>query len=209
MSIYPELNGGSDLPVGTRMMLAGDGSTTLMLQLLVGSELHVELVAPDDDVTDDDVSDYVASVFCANEFFDLAIRHSRLFDRYHDLISENIIVYRNSDRNALMPVDDTPFGVHTRNLGLYERRRVIAYGVTSDRFGLLPSAAPGRVYEIGFSSGRHVLVHEVFNPRFVLPTTADATGTDAPESNEIDRRVLQLANIGVGNQLTRKRDELL
>ncbi len=169
MDTYPELVGSVDLPLVTRMMLDGDGSTTLMLQTLIGSTLHAETLPSETDRVSDRTSVYVPLVFRDDEYPDLAIRRSRLFDEFDHLISENIIVYRRFDRETLMPPGNTPFGVHTRDSGMYERRRLLAYGVTCEDFGILPRGAPGRAYEIEFSSGEKVLVNEVFNPEFILP----------------------------------------
>ncbi|WP_216899719.1 hypothetical protein [Nocardia alni] len=171
MYTYPELVRSVDLSVMTRVMLEGDGSTTLMLQTLIGSKLRAETLPSEADCVSDRVSVYLSAVFRGDEYPDLAIRRSRLFDGFDNLVSENIIVYRRSDRDVLIPRDDTPFGVHTRDSGMYERRRMLAHGVTGKRFGMLPEGAPGRAYEIEFSSGEKVLVNEVFNPGVIYEET--------------------------------------
>ncbi len=167
MHAYPKLVGSAELPILTRMMLEGDGSTTLMLQTLIGSKLHAETLPSEADRVSDRVSAYLSLVFRVDEYPALAVRRSRLFDRFDHPVSENIIVYRRSDRETLIPRDNTPFGVHTRDSGMYERRRVLACGVTGKQFGILPEGAPGRAYEIEFSSGQKVLVNEAFNPGLI------------------------------------------
>jgi hypothetical protein len=100
------------------------------------------------------------------------VRHSRLCDRAGHIVSENLIVYRKADRATIIPAGDTPFGLHIRQLGLYERRHILCAGITHDEFGLIPRSAPGRIYELGLSSGQRVLIHEAFNPRIVPNGTA-------------------------------------
>ncbi|MFI6173267.1 hypothetical protein ACIBCN_41265 [Nocardia sp. NPDC051052] len=106
-------------------------------------------------------------VFGVDGHDDLGIRRSRLRDDTAAVVSENIVTFRLRDRDLLIPKGDIPFGLHTRNLGLLERRQILVAGVTTDSFGLLPTGSPGRIYEIEFSNRARVLVHEVFNPWFV------------------------------------------
>ncbi|MGW7410354.1 3-deoxy-7-phosphoheptulonate synthase [Streptomyces sp. NPDC054833] len=167
------------MPSPTRMMLHNEGSTTVLLQSLVGSALSAQ-VLPDMDIGSLPPSGHLAKVFDAVPHSDLGIRHSRLRDSAGAVVSENLITFRRRDRDHVIPSGDTPFGLHTRQLGLFERRRIFAVGVTTDRFGMLPAGSPGRVYEIAFSNRVTVLVHEVFNPRFL------ATG--APASASVNER---------------------
>jgi 3-deoxy-7-phosphoheptulonate synthase len=170
MESYPEFAPSStSVPSETRMMLNNDGSTTVLLQSLLGSSLAAE-VLPEVAVASIRPSAHLAEVFGIEA--DLGVRRSRLRDEAGTVVSENVITFHGRDRGRLIPGGTTPFGLHTRCLGLFERRRILGAGVTADRFGLLPAGSPGRVYEIEFSNRAKVLVHEVFNPRFVA--------TDAP-----------------------------
>ncbi|MFE2926665.1 3-deoxy-7-phosphoheptulonate synthase [Streptomyces goshikiensis] len=164
------------------MMLRNEGSTTVLLQSLMDSPLFAE-VLPGPDPADLRTSGHLTDVFGAAPHADLRIRRSRLRDRTGAVVSENLITFRQADAVHVIPRGDTPFGLHTRSLGLYERRRILASGLTVERFGLLPADAPGRAYEIAFSNDATVLVHEVFNPQFVTTTTEAGTrsGTGLPD----------------------------
>lgn len=183
MAFYPEFTITPDMPPSTRMLLDNDGSTTVLLRSLVGSapsvevlpEARAETLFPDGRAVDGRVADVFGT-----DGHDLGIRRSRLRDARGAVISENIITFRLRDGDSLIPGDTTPFGLHTRNLGLFERRRILVAGITLGSFGLLPAGSPGRVYEIEFSSRTRVLVHEIFNPRFVsagVLGTTDGNGS--------------------------------
>ncbi|WP_405422268.1 3-deoxy-7-phosphoheptulonate synthase [Streptomyces erythrochromogenes] len=178
MSAYPAFAEPPSLPSATRMMLRNEGSTTVLLQSLMDSPLFAD-VLPGPDPAALRASGHLTAVFGAGPHPDLRIRRSRLRDRTGAVVSENLITFRRADAAHVIPRGDTPFGLHTRSLGLYERRRILATGLTVERFGLLPAGAPGRAYEIAFSNDVTVLVHEVFNPRFVTTTTEAGTRSRA------------------------------
>lgn len=178
LSAYPAFAEPPSLPSATRMMLRNEGSTTVLLQSLMDSPLFAD-VLPGPDPAALRASGHLTAVFGAGPHPDLRIRRSRLRDRTGAVVSENLITFRRADAAHVIPRGDTPFGLHTRSLGLYERRRILATGLTVERFGLLPAGAPGRAYEIAFSNDVTVLVHEVFNPRFVTTTTEAGTRSRA------------------------------
>lgn len=161
------------------MLLHNDGSTTVLLQALVDSPLSAE-VLPELDARSITADEHVPRVFAVHGRRDLAVRRSRLRDTTGAVVSENTITFRVNDRDLLMPPAEVPFGLHTRQLGLFERRRILGVGVTAEPFGLLPAGASGRIYEIEFSNRARVLVHEVFNPQFV---TADLLGAASGEAS--------------------------
>ncbi|MBF6132016.1 hypothetical protein IU501_03250 [Nocardia otitidiscaviarum] len=166
---YPTLDPCSDFPLLTKLILVADGSTTLLLQVLAGSAISAEAL-PTRTAAIDDCPE-AREVFGGDE--PLAMRRSRLRDRTGAIVSENLITYRQRDRGALIPAEGVPFGLHTRRMGLYERRRVFRAGVTRSSFGALPARSAGRVYEIAFSTEQRVLVHEVFEPG-LLPIQSDS-----------------------------------
>lgn len=166
MEPYPQFTSTPQIPTTARMLLENDGSTTVLLQCLVGSALSAE-VLPTTETDSAALPAHAATVFGAPEPDGLGIRRTRLRDEAGAVVSENVITFRARDRDLLIPRDRTPFGLHTRNLGLFERRRIFGVGAVTGSFGLLPAGSPGRVYEIEFSNRARVLVHEVFNPRFV------------------------------------------
>ncbi|MEV7581229.1 3-deoxy-7-phosphoheptulonate synthase [Streptomyces erythrochromogenes] len=185
MSTYPAFAEPPSLPSATRMMLCNEGSTTVLLQSLMDSSLFAEVLPGPDPAALQD-SAHVTDVFGTGPHPDLRIRRSRLRDRTGAVVSENLITFRRGDAAHVIPRGATPFGLHTRRLGLYERRRILATGLTVEAFGLLPADAPGRAYEIAFSNDVVVLVHEVFNPRFVT-TTAMTTSTSTTEAGARSR----------------------
>ena len=180
MESYPEFASPPvTVPSATRMMLNNDGSTTVLLQSLLGSSLAAE-VLPEVGLASVLPSAHVAEVFGPED--ELGVRRSRLRDEAGAVVSENVITFHGRDRGHLIPSGRTPFGLHTRCLGLFERRRILGTGLTTGRFGLLPAGSPGRVYEIEFSNRAKVLVHEVFNPRFVA--------TDVPGRRRGERHTM-------------------
>lgn len=178
MESYPEFAPRAGLSTATRMMLDNDGSTTLLLQSLVGTALNAEVLTEPLTGTVPPPA-HLTTVFGDISFEDLGLRRSRLRDETGAVVSENVITYVDRDRGSLIPEGTTPFGLHTRQLGLFERRRILGTGVTTAGFGLLPAGSPGRVYEIEFSNQARVLIHEVFNPRFTSgePGAADREST--------------------------------
>ncbi|MDQ1646732.1 MAG: 3-deoxy-7-phosphoheptulonate synthase [Cryptosporangiaceae bacterium] len=164
MESYPEFVSSTHVPSAARMMLTNDGSTTVLLQSMLGSALSAE-VLPEIDIASIRTSVHLAEVFGPEIRDELGVRRSRLRDESGTVVSENVITFRDGDRDRLIPSGETPFGLHTRGLGLYERRRILGGGLTIDSFGLLPIGSPGKVYEIEFSNRAKVLIYEVFNPR--------------------------------------------
>ncbi|MFG3615482.1 hypothetical protein [Nocardia sp. NPDC047654] len=163
--VYPELAPQIHLPLVTRMLLYGDGSTTLLLQQIAGSNIVAD-VLPSRTIETRDLGIF-QDVFRDSVGGPLRVRHTRLRDAAGNIISENLITYRGADEATLIPPDGIPFGIHLRRLGAFERRRIFLTGVTCGPFGLFPAAAAARVYEIMFSTQQSVLVHEVFNPAVV------------------------------------------
>ncbi|MGW4326441.1 hypothetical protein ACWEKR_11185 [Nocardia sp. NPDC004573] len=164
-AVYPQLTPEIHLPLTTRMLLYGDGSTTLLLQQIAGSTIAAD-VLPSRTIDADELR-FSCSVFDDPAISTLRVRHTRLRDVAGNVLSENLITYREADESTLIPPDGVPFGIHIRRLGAFERRRIFATGVTCHPFGLFPAAAAARVYEIVFSTQQSVLVHEVFNPAVV------------------------------------------
>ncbi|MFI9504208.1 hypothetical protein [Nocardia sp. NPDC052566] len=163
---YPILLSRTDLPLLTRLALTSDGSTTLLLRALAGTDVWAETVpVPRSSDLHHRTTD-IRAVFGREDR--IAVRRSRLRDSRGTMLSENVITFRDTDRDTLIPADNTPFGLHTRRLGMFDRRRIFRIGVTHDVFGALPAFSAGRVYEITFSTGQQVLVHEVFAPD-ILP----------------------------------------
>jgi 3-deoxy-7-phosphoheptulonate synthase len=180
MEFYPEFASPAAVPSTTRMMLSNDGSTTVLLQSLLGSEVSAE-VLPEVDADAVPPVAHLVKVFGTQARGELRIRRSRLRDGAGAVVSENVITFHARDRDLLIPDGRIPFGLHVRCLGLFERRRILGAGVTTDRFGHLPAGSPGRAYEIEFSNRARVLVHEVFNPG-LLPGHHEGEGpamTDA------------------------------
>lgn len=169
-AVYPDLAPQIQFPLITRMLLYGDGSTTVLLQQIAGTRIVAE-VLPVRTVVDHGHRLH-REVFPGVAPTTLRLRHTRLRNEEGGVISENIITYRDSDERALIPPNGIPFGIHIRRLGAFERRRIFDTGITRTSFGLLPEAAAARAYEIAFSTKQRVLVHEVFNPA-VIPTRSE------------------------------------
>jgi hypothetical protein len=170
-TVYPELAPQIHLPLVTRMLLYGDGSTTLLLQQIAGTNIVAD-VLPTRTIEAGELRIF-REIFHDSAIGTLRVRHTRLRDAAGNVISENLITYREVDEPTLIPPDGVPFGIHIRRLGAFERRRIFVTGVTCHPFGLFPAAAAARVYEIEFSTHQSVLVHEVFNPALVGTRNSD------------------------------------
>ncbi|MGW4094958.1 hypothetical protein [Nocardia sp. NPDC004750] len=164
-SIYPEIRTRSNLPMVARMLLHGDGSTTLLLRQITGSKIFADVLPSR--IVDAREAKIFRGVLQGSEESALKVRHTRLRAAAGEIVSENFITYRERDESLLIPPPGMPFGIHTRQLGIFERRRILLIGVTCKPFGYFPAAAPARIYEIEFSNHSTVLVHEVFNPAVI------------------------------------------
>lgn len=191
-TVYPELAPQIHLPLVTRMLLYGDGATTLLLQQIAGSNIVAD-VLPSRTIEAGELRIF-REVFRDPAIGTLRVRHTRLQDSEGNVISENLITYREADEPTLIPPDGVPFGIHIRRLGVFERRRIFVTGVTCHPFGLFPAAAAARVYEIEFSTHQSVLVHEVFNPALV-----DTRNPDHRRSTSVVfARALRASGAGTG-----------
>ncbi|NUS44642.1 MAG: hypothetical protein HOQ24_13265 [Mycobacteriaceae bacterium] len=175
---YPYIREPRALPLPTTLLLHNDGSTTKLLQTLVGGPIRVSerrhrIVATDQLPRDLRTFEFLADTT------DVVVRRTSLSGPGGVVVSDNLITCRVVDAR-LFPPGDLPFGLHTRSLGLYERRRLHRAGVVrSDRFSGTPQLAACRCYSIDFSDGHTVLVHETFNPAAVpvsLPTAQNEHG---------------------------------
>ncbi|MGK8557466.1 hypothetical protein [Nocardia gipuzkoensis] len=164
-AVYPDLAPQISLPLVTRMLLYGDGSTTVLLQQIAGSIIVAD-VLPSRTVDALELRVF-REVFRDPAISTLRVRHTRLQDAAGKVISENLITYQEADESTLIPPHGVPFGIHIRLIGAFERRRIFVTGVTRRPFGIFPAGAAARVYEIAFSTHQHVVVHEVFNPAVV------------------------------------------
>ncbi|BCK56100.1 hypothetical protein NWFMUON74_38720 [Nocardia wallacei] len=133
----------------------------------------------------------------------VAVRRSKLRDHTGAIVSENLITYRQCDQGSLIPAEGVPFGLHTRRMGLYERRRIFRAGITRDAFGALPAGSAGRVYEIVFSTEQRVLVHEVFAPS-LLPMRADSFELPAAMRSDLTARRKYLSRFYPEGRVSRR-----
>ncbi|MFI8815883.1 MULTISPECIES: hypothetical protein [unclassified Streptomyces] len=162
------LNQFSSAPPQTRMILSSDGSTTLLLDALIGEKLsvgvdhqqrvpaarlkrigcHILGVAPEALVVD---------------------RQSRILNTNNDVISVNHVVIAGRDRDKLVPPPGELLGPYLKRAGLPLKREPLAVSHETWPLGSTSPECVCKEYIIDCGDAGRVYIHEKFNPRFVPP----------------------------------------
>jgi hypothetical protein len=154
-----------------RMILANDGSTTVLLEALTGCRLAVDVdtqrvvpaatvPGPAREALELDLSQHVLE------------RRSCLVTPAHDVVSVNLVVY---DADAVekigQPDEQKPIGHQLRDRRLPHVRDVLECGSTAWVHGSGVTPCAYKAYIIRYPGGGAAYLHERFNPRWV-PTTS-------------------------------------
>ncbi|MDH6579254.1 hypothetical protein [Kitasatospora sp. MAP5-34] len=170
----------------TRMLLASDGSTTLLLQALLGRRLHLEVPYQSRFLALEFPHEIRAAIE-ADPHHELLVRHSELRTESGAVVSRNLVVANAEQRGAmygLLGDRRTPLGHGLIALGLSQSRRLIASGL--DHWEADGSAArcAFKSYVLSESGVPSIYIHERFNPEFVPADRAPAaTALDAPRAS--------------------------
>ena len=169
---------GRPLAPQTRMLLASDGSTTTLLQAMLGEEVHLRL----DEVsrrTGADIPPETRSALGVTSGAPVMVRRSGLVTRLGLEVSRNCVVAcAGTGLVGQIMNAGVPIGL-TMNGGLAGHRRIIVESgwATWDGPGpALPCAF--KAYVIVYKGSRAMHIYERFNPHFVPTDGHDATGRD-------------------------------
>ncbi len=158
------------VPSVTRMLLCADGSTTLLLEALVGRRLSVE-VLDQHEVAAGELSEAVRAALSCAETDQVIVRRSAL---YADTIavSANSVVIAGSDRGlvGLLAQQQMPIGHSLAAANRHLGRTVLAAGRTiwpadDDACGI-PCACKESVL-LDHTATAVAYLHERFNPAYV------------------------------------------
>lgn len=144
-----------DLPAVSRLIVTSDGSTTLMLQALVGGDVSVK-VQEERVVVSNEFSDPISK---AGLMGTILVRRSQLVFG-QTVLSENLVLYA-GEQGFWDPKVERPLGLQINESGAFQRRRILTSGV---------DPLNGRVfkeYVIESSRASPIYVRETFSPEFV------------------------------------------
>ncbi|MBW8086517.1 MULTISPECIES: hypothetical protein [Streptomyces] len=156
----------SSAPPQTRMLVCADGSTTVLLDALVGERVSVR-VDHQRRVPAARVRHIGCHILGASPGTLVIDRRSSILTSGKDVISVNRVVIAGRDSQKLVPPPEQPLGPYLKTAGFTLTREPI--DVSRDIWPL-DSAAPACVskeYVIDCGSAGRVYVHEKFNPGFV------------------------------------------
>lgn len=160
----------SDLPALSRILLCSDGSTTKLLEALIGGTLTVQ-VDEQAEVRASQLEPDLRAVLCRDQDDDLVLqRRSRLKDAggvtlsINRLLMSSTVVCEHGE-----PKRDIPFGGQLTIARVAQFREQLTRGLAG--WVTAGSVVPAlfRSYLIHYPNGGRVYVHEHFNPNVVPP----------------------------------------
>ncbi|MGW1024999.1 hypothetical protein ACWD4J_15070 [Streptomyces sp. NPDC002577] len=155
------------LPPVTRMLLESEGSTTVLLESLVGVQVELT-VHGQEPVAAGGLADEVRRTLRVSDGERCVVRRSSLVVPGEEPISVNEVVFREGSVPWLTrSVEDAPIGRQLRGRGTLQFRTLLAHGL--DRWPLSDAGAACayKKYVIHCDDGAELYVHERFNPRYV------------------------------------------
>ncbi|MFJ9693250.1 hypothetical protein [Kitasatospora sp. NPDC101183] len=158
-----------DVHASTRMLLAGDGSTTLLLQALTGHDLSIRVDAQGDTPADR----LPVGIRSALGLADTAVvleRRSCLVTPEQEVVSINRVVFDDTARSRMGEPDPvTPIGLQLRGRQVHQHREQLSTGVMRWRDSLTERWVDSafKEYVIHYAAGGRAYVHEQFNPHMV------------------------------------------
>ncbi|MFC0844349.1 MULTISPECIES: hypothetical protein [Streptomyces] len=160
------LNQFSSAPPHTRMLVCADGSTTLLLDALVGERLSVR-VDHQQQVPAARVRRIGCQILGAAPDALVVDRQTRILTPDDEVISVNRVVIAGRESDRLVPPPDELLGPYLKKVGLALKRDPIA--VSRDTWPLddTSPACVSKEYIIDCGGAGRVYVHERFNPKFV------------------------------------------
>lgn len=156
-----------EMPSSTRMLLAGDGSTTVLLEALVGTRLRVR-VASQQLVPFTRIPKSIREALAADGVSCFVERRSELHSSKNVVVSRNRVISVHSGFEAHFPAHDTkPIGHRLREERLPQAREMLASGVTLASAEFDSRSCAFKEYVINSPSRSPLYVAETFNPDVV------------------------------------------
>lgn len=166
------------LPAVTRMLLASDGSTTYLLEAMLGTRLSVVVDEQRHNLTATAIAPAIARLVGLNADDAVLLRTSRLVTDDGATISRNLVTARWPPDPAIAEIitDRTaPIGPALRHAGIPQARRILRSGTA--RWSQTEAPAAFKEYVINRPAASPVHIRETFNPHFVPTVKVLASGT--------------------------------
>lgn len=154
------------VPAVTRMLLASDGSTTVLLEALVRASLAA-VVDSQRTIRRSAVPVRLQSFFAAEGEAEIIERRSRLITPKKEVVSSNVVLIPSWNSGELLPPVGCPLGRHLARHGLVRRRESFGQTIGSWPLDGEQQACLSKEYFIHCRSGALIYVFELFNPRIV------------------------------------------
>lgn len=151
----------------TRMLLASDGSTTVLLESLLERPLSVTVLQQRTVTAGRAPAPAVQALgLVADE--PVVLRHSALLTSDGEHISHNTVVYAEPPRGWAGQADDpVPLGHRLRSAGTLQHRALLSSGQALWTHGQ-PAPCAYKEYVIHCDDHSRLYVHERFNPRRIV-----------------------------------------
>lgn len=153
-------------PPQTRMLVCADGSTTVLLDALMGEQLSVR-VDYQQHIPAASVERIGCHLLGASPGAQVVDRQSRILTSDRDVISVNRVVIAGRNSAALVPPPEELLGPYLKRAGLALKRELIAVSLGSWPLSGSSPDCVSKEYIIDCGDAGRVYVHERFNPRFV------------------------------------------
>jgi len=154
------------VPAVTRMLLASDGSTTVLLEALVRVSLAA-VVDSQHTIRRSAVPVRLQSFFAAEGKTEIVERRSRLVTPQKEVVSSNLVLIPSWNSDKLLPPVGCPLGRHLARHALVRRRESLDQTIGSWPLDGEQQACLSKEYFIHCRSGALIYVSELFNPRIV------------------------------------------
>lgn len=161
-----------DLCSSTRMLLACDGSTMILLEALLEQKLSVR-VDSQGETDADRLPQRIREALRLMPGTRVLERRSCLVTADQEVISINRVVFDDTVRRVIGDPDPfTPIGAQLREWGIPQHRDQLSSGLARWRDGSTDHPVPAayKEYVINYATGGRSYVHECFNPRWVRVT---------------------------------------
>ncbi len=175
-------------PAATRMLLASDGSTTLLLESLLDQPLFVK-VTRQRTVVAGDASERAAEALAVDPRTPVVHRSSELVTDDGEVVSLNTVVFARPPAGWSGSSDDSvPLGRRLRSNQTLQYRSLLSSGG-----GVWPGEGRGvpcafKEYLIHCEDGSRLYVHERFHPSYVAAPTTLPAGAPAHSARFPGRR---------------------
>jgi chorismate-pyruvate lyase len=169
-----------------RLLLWSDGSTTRMLESLIGCELVVK-VESQEYVKPEWLAPMVVEALGVCEEDKLVERRSTLRDRNDSVLSKNVVVFAGPDIDYVLATlgNGIPLGRWLRESHVMQFREILAVGTAAWSDGSPDLTCAFKEYVITCNSGVRLYVLEKFNPAYINPSVLGSIGRmEGPIGNE-------------------------